>query len=90
MTRPAREVCFLIGRRRRDPVGRRVRQPGRRCRDSRARWEAIWELRDELEEIAHWHPVGPSAFSAEDESTMAALDSALGQAVRYSSSRRAS
>jgi hypothetical protein len=52
--------------------------------DSRARWEAIWRLRDELAEIAHSHPAGPAAFSDEDESTMAAIDSALGRAVRYS------
>jgi hypothetical protein len=51
--------------------------------DSRARWEAIWRHRDELEVIAHSHPIGPAAFSAEDESTMQAIDSALGRAVRY-------
>lgn len=33
--------------------------------------------------IAHSHPNGPAAFSAEDLSTMAALDSALGKLVRY-------
>ncbi len=52
--------------------------------DSRARWEAIWRLRDELEEIAHSHPVGPLGFSAEDETTMAALTEALGRPVRFS------
>ena len=52
--------------------------------DSRDRWEAIWQLRHELSEIAHSHPVGPSAFSAEDTSTMAALDLALGRKLRYS------
>ena len=52
--------------------------------DSRDRWEAIWELRHELYEIAHSHPVGPSAFSAEDLSTMSALDDALGKRLRYS------
>jgi hypothetical protein len=51
--------------------------------DSRARWEAIWRHRAELEAIVHSHPVGPAAFSSEDESTMAAIDSALGRAVRY-------
>lgn len=51
--------------------------------DSRARWEAIWAMREEIEVIAHSHPVGPSAFSAEDESTMAALDDALGKVMRY-------
>ncbi len=51
--------------------------------DSRSRWEAIWAHRDELEVIAHSHPIGPQAFSTEDESTMGALDSALGKPVRY-------
>jgi hypothetical protein len=51
--------------------------------DSRARWEAIWAHRDDIEAIVHSHPVGPAAFSAEDESTMEALDSALGRALRY-------
>ena len=45
--------------------------------DSRARWEAIWRLREQLVEIAHSHPVGPLAFSQEDETTMAALARAL-------------
>jgi hypothetical protein len=52
--------------------------------DSRARWQAIWRLRDELEEIAHSHPGGPRAFSREDETTMLALTSALGRALRFS------
>jgi hypothetical protein len=52
--------------------------------DSRARWQAIWRLRDELEEIAHSHPLGPRAFSREDETTMFALTSALGRALRFS------
>jgi hypothetical protein len=51
--------------------------------DSRARWQAIWSHRDELEHIVHTHPLGPAAFSAEDESTMQAIDSALGRAMRY-------
>lgn len=51
--------------------------------DSRARWEAIWSRRDDIDVIAHSHPIGPSAFSAEDESTMAALDDALGKPMRY-------
>lgn len=78
-----REVCFLISKdgtilwadASRSPVA---------LPDSRERWEAIWTLRDELHEIAHSHPMGPSAFSSEDESTMAAIDSALGRTVRYS------
>lgn len=52
--------------------------------DSRARWEAIWSRRDRIVEIAHSHPVGPQAFSREDETTMAALVSALGRPMRFS------
>lgn len=51
--------------------------------DSRARWEAIWRHRAELELIVHSHPVGPHAFSAEDESTMAAVESALGKRLTW-------
>ena len=52
--------------------------------DARSRWEVIWESRDRLREIAHSHPVGPLAFSNEDETTMSALESALGRAVIFS------
>lgn len=79
----AREVCFLIGVDGSilwaDASESPVALP-----DSRGRWEAIWELRHDLYEIAHSHPVGPSAFSAEDLSTMAAIDAALGRKLRYS------
>ena len=78
-----REVCFLIGRGGAvlwaDASDSPVALP-----DSRSRWEAIWDLRDELEEIAHSHPHGPSAFSHEDITTMAAIDDALGKVMRYS------
>jgi hypothetical protein len=81
--RTQREVCFLIGHTGAvlwaDASDSPVALP-----DSRDRWEAIWQLREELAEIAHSHPVGPAGFSAEDESTMEAIDSALGRAVRYS------
>ncbi len=52
--------------------------------DSRARWEAIWQHRDALTELAHSHPVGPDAFSNEDVTTMHALDAALGRRLRFS------
>ncbi len=80
---PQQEVCFLIshqgailyGDASNSPVG---------LPDSRKRWEQIWRFRTELAEIAHSHPVGPAAFSAEDESTMEALVSGLGRAPRFS------
>lgn len=52
--------------------------------DSRTRWQAIWDRREELAEIAHSHPNGMAAFSATDETTMTAINSALGRAPRYS------
>jgi hypothetical protein len=78
-----REVCFLIDKHGAilwaDASTSPVALP-----DSRTRWEAIWARRDVLVEIAHSHPAGPSAFSHEDETTMAALDDALGRRLRYS------
>ncbi len=49
--------------------------------DSRARWERIWENRERIFEIAHSHPLGPLAFSAEDETTMEAIQLGLGKAL---------
>jgi hypothetical protein len=77
-----REVCVLVGRGGAilwaDTAHHAAALP-----DSRARWQAIWDHRDALEDIAHSHPDGPAAFSAEDESTMRAIDSAIGRAMRY-------
>ena len=76
------EVCFLIAADGEvlwsERSGSSTAMP-----DSRARWEAIWANRDELAVIAHSHPYGPLAFSAVDETTMAALDAALGRPLRY-------
>jgi Prokaryotic homologs of the JAB domain len=81
--RRMREVCFLIGEGETilwgDAAGGPSAMP-----DSRARWEAIWRHRRALREIAHSHPHGPSAFSSEDETTMAAIASGLGTAPRFS------
>ena len=77
-----REVCFLIGKGGAILWADASDSPAA-LPDSRARWEAIWSYRDELEVIAHSHPIGPSTFSAEDASTMEALDSALGKVMRY-------
>ena len=80
--RVEREVCFLIGKGGAilwsDASDSPVALP-----DSRTRWEAIWDNREHLEVIAHSHPVGPAAFSAEDVSTMEALDAALGKSMHY-------
>jgi Prokaryotic homologs of the JAB domain len=77
-----REVCLLVGRG--DAIlWADASDSAYALPDSRPRWEAIWRLRDELEVIAHSHPDGPAAFSAEDRSTMAAIDSALGKVMRY-------
>lgn len=78
-----REVFFLIG------VGGEIvyRDEGTSAvaiPDSRSRWEAIWEHRETIEEIAHSHPAGPLAFSREDETTMEALESALGRRLVFS------
>lgn len=78
-----REVFFLIGERDAvlwsDASNSAVHLP-----DSRARWEAIWSRREQIVELAHSHPVGPLAFSREDETTMRALVSALGRPLLFS------
>src|SRR5262245_56748753 len=78
-----REVCFLIGRAGAVLWADASTSPSA-MPDSRERWQAIWDRRGELEEIAHSHPHGPAAFSAEDETTMAALVDALGRPLRFS------
>ncbi|MCS6899393.1 MAG: hypothetical protein RMJ98_00825 [Myxococcales bacterium] len=52
--------------------------------DRRDRWEAIWERREVLAEISHSHPLGPLAFSQEDEQTMAAITAGLGRSPVFS------
>jgi hypothetical protein len=78
-----REIFFLIGR-----GGAVLWSDGSgdpsRIADSRARWEAIWRHREELEELSHSHPLGPLAFSEEDRTTMTALEAALGRSLRFS------
>jgi len=78
-----REVCFLIGVDDTvlwsDASSSPIALP-----DARERWAAVWRLRDRLVEIAHTHPLGGLQFSSEDETTMLALDSALGRQLRYS------
>lgn len=78
-----REVCFLVGEN--DTVlWSDASHSPTELPDSRARWDAIWTRRAHLVEIAHTHPLGGAAFSHEDETTMAALDAALGRPLRYS------
>lgn len=77
-----REVCFIIGKGGAILWADASDSPSA-LPDSRARWEAIWTHRGDIEVIAHSHPIGPAAFSAEDNSTMEALDSALGRSIRY-------
>ena len=78
-----REVCFIIGSQGAvlacDLSGSPVSMA-----DTRSRWEMIWALRAEVEEIVHSHPLGPDDFSTEDLTTMVALDAALGRKLRYS------
>jgi hypothetical protein len=79
----SREVCFLVGSRGTILWAEASGSPSA-LPDSRRRWNAIWDRRAELVEIAHSHPHAPAAFSREDETTMAAVQAALGRSVRFS------
>ncbi len=78
----AREVCLLVSKSGAilwsDASASALALP-----DSRERWEAIWRFRDELQWVVHSHPLGPRSFSSEDDSTMDALDAALGRPLRF-------
>ena len=77
-----REVCFVITTG--GIVWSDVSSSPAALDDSRERWEAIWNARETLVEIAHSHPIGPDGFSQEDETTMDAIDAALGRKLVYS------
>jgi hypothetical protein len=79
-----REVFMLIGRGGALLWADASSEDPSRLPDSQARWQAIWQHRDELEELAHSHPLGPLAFSEEDKTTMAALEAALGKTLKFS------
>ena len=77
-----REVFFVIGREGAvlwSDAGEPAALP-----DTRERWDVIWRLRREIEELAHSHPNGPLAFSHEDETTMQALTVGLGRTLCFS------
>jgi hypothetical protein len=78
-----REVFFLIGKGGAVLFSDASESPSR-LNDSRTRWQMIWDSRHELEELSHSHPNGPLAFSKEDETTMQALETALGKTLRFS------
>ena len=82
-TTTRREVFFLIGPEHRVLWSDTTESP-LALTDKRARWEAIWSHRDTLVELCHSHPVGPDGFSAEDATTMEALDAGLGKSLRFS------
>lgn len=78
-----REVFFLIGRNG-AVLWSDAGDSAAALPDTRERWDAIWRLRDEIEELAHSHPAGPLGFSHEDETTMEALVAGLGRAICFS------
>lgn len=83
MNSKKREVCFLIGK------GEKIlyadsSDSATAINDSAKRWKKIWDLRNDLVEISHSHPVSAAVFSQEDETTMKALLAALGSNIRFS------
>jgi hypothetical protein len=76
-----REVCFIL-------TGEKILRvyfgsPGG-IPDERARWEIIWNHRDEITEIAHSHPGEFLDFSHEDLTTMEAVEAGTGRRFAWS------
>lgn len=78
-----REVCFILNKAE-AIIYADISDSAIAIADSRKRWQVIWDNRDNIGEIAHSHPVSAALFSSEDETTMSALNSALGRQLRFS------
>jgi hypothetical protein len=76
-----REVCFLLVE---DKILRAYFGSATSIPDERERWEAIWEHRNEITEIAHSHPGEFLDFSHEDLTTMEAVEAGTGKAFTWS------
>ncbi len=77
-----REVLFLISQTG-EVLWRDVGESPLALPDTRTRWEALWHHREALAIVAHSHPLGPASFSEEDESTMRAVEEALGRTLTW-------
>jgi len=76
-----REVCFILVA---DKILRVYFGSATRVPDSRERWEAIWQHREEITEIAHSHPGEFLDFSNEDLTTMEAIEAGTGKQFTWS------
>jgi hypothetical protein len=75
------EVCFILVE---DKILRIYFGSPTGIPDERARWEIIWEHRDEITEIAHSHPGELLDFSHEDLTTMEAVENGTGRKFAWS------
>ena len=76
-----REVCFILVQ---DKILRAYFGSATRIPDTRERWEAIWQHRNEITEIAHSHPGNFLDFSHEDLTTMEAVEAGTGKVFTWS------
>jgi hypothetical protein len=76
-----REVCFLVVQ---DKILRAYFGSATSIPDERERWDAIWEHRHEITEIAHSHPGEFLDFSHEDLTTMEAVEAGTGKTFTWS------
>lgn len=76
-----REVCFILVE---DKILRVYFGSATRVPDSRERWEAIWQNRNEITELAHSHPGEFLDFSNEDLTTMEAVEAGTGKQFKWS------
>lgn len=77
-----REICFILTKD--DRILRIYTGSSTHIDDSRARWNAIWTYRYDIEEIVHTHPGGMLRFSNEDLTTIEAVESATGIPFNWS------
>ncbi len=75
-----REVCFLVVQ---DKILRVYFGSATSIPDERQRWDAIWDHRNEITEIAHSHPGAFLDFSHEDLTTMEAVEAGTGKTFTW-------
>lgn len=76
-----REVCFILIN---DQILRAYSGTTNAIPDNQARWQVIWEYREQITEIVHTHPGNFLEFSQEDKTTIQAVEAGTGKQFTWS------